>query len=69
MKKEPEILEEKTYCDYKCRYIKFEKNQPLCHTFDLIYCKKYKIELNKGSLCLDYNKKFQEAYKEYKRKK
>jgi len=51
------------YCDYKCKQIQFNENQPICHTFDVIYCKKYKIERNKGALCLDYNKEFQKIWK------
>jgi hypothetical protein len=66
MKKDAENLEDEVYCDYRCKHIKFEKNPPLCHTFDLIYCKKYKIEMNKGSLCLDYNLKFQELWRKHK---
>jgi hypothetical protein len=65
LEKELNPLPEK-YCDNNCKYAKFQKNAPLCHTFDLIYCRKYKLEINKSTKCLDYNPIFQKAYKKQK---
>lgn len=57
MKERLEEIEERKYCDYRCMHVKFQKDTPLCHTFDIIYCRKYKQERNKGDLCLDYQTK------------
>ena len=61
-------VEDLKYCDYSCEFIKFQKNSPLCHTFDIIHCKKYNIERDKSSLCLDYDKGFQKIWRKYGRK-
>jgi hypothetical protein len=67
MKKDERDLEDIVYCNYSCKHIRFEENPPLCQTFDLVYCKKYKIEMNKGSLYLDHNSKFQEVWRKNKK--
>ncbi|MFH1376934.1 MAG: hypothetical protein ABIH25_04835 [Candidatus Woesearchaeota archaeon] len=42
------------FCDYSCPYIKFNEKPAPCRTFDVIYCTKYKVERDKGAICLDH---------------
>ena len=44
---------EMKFCGYDCEYAKAVKDRGACNTFNLIYCKKYQRQVNKGGLCLD----------------
>ncbi len=40
------------YCSYACPYAS-ARGRGACNTFNLIYCSKYRREVDKGQSCLD----------------
>ena len=47
---------ERKYCGYDCKFAKAVEDRGACQTFTLIYCKKYDRQVDKGQLCLEYEK-------------
>lgn len=44
---------ERMFCDYSCIHAKPLEDHGACMTFNIIYCKKYEKQTDKGGICLD----------------